>query len=110
MDTISEFFDEYGYVLDPHTAVAIDVTNQYNGDLPVVVLSTASPYKFSQNVYKSLTGKNELDAFKAAEKLYNETATPIPEQIRLLKTKERRFNKVIEKTQTVQAVMDFISK
>ena len=33
---------------------------------------------------------------------------PVPNQINELKTKERRFNKVIEKDQTVQAVMEFV--
>ena len=37
-----------------------------------------------------------------------ETAMPVPNQINELKTKERRFNKVIEKDQTVQAVMEFV--
>ena len=114
-ETILDVFDEYGYLSDTHTAVALNVAFGYsvinNGfNNPMVVLSTASPYKFSQTVYLSLTGKNEKDAFKAAEKLFNLTACPIPEQISLLQTKERRFNTVIEKTETVNAVMDFITK
>ena len=111
---IAGFFDEYGYVLDPHTAVAIAVEDgyrSYTGDeLNTVVLSTASAYKFSQNVLKSITGKAPEDAFKAANMLNQETAAPIPEQIVALKTKERRFNKVIDRTETVSAVMEFIEK
>lgn len=111
---IAGFFDEYGYVLDPHTAVAIaveDAFKSYTGDeLPTVVLSTASAYKFSQNVLKSITGKAPEDAFKAASALNQETAAPIPEQILSLKNKEKRFNKVIDRTETVKAVMEFIEK
>ena len=111
---IAGFFDEYGYVLDPHTAVAIAVEDgyrSYTGDeLNTVVLSTASAYKFSQNVLKSIMGKAPEDAFKAANMLNQETAAPIPEQILALKTKERRFNKVIDRTETVSAVMEFIEK
>jgi len=111
---IAGFFDEYGYVLDPHTAVAIAVEDGFkcetDNELNTVVLSTASAYKFSQNVLKSITGKAQPDAFKAAKTLNEETAAPIPEQITALGTKTRRFNKVIDRTQTVDAVMEFISK
>ena len=48
--TISDFFKEYGYVLDPHTAIAVDCADSYlcfsGSKTPVVVLSTASPFKF----------------------------------------------------------------
>ena len=114
LETISAVFEEYGYVCDPHTAVAVSVADAYVGytgaDAPTVILSTASPYKFSQNVLKAITGKTTKDAFNAADRLYEQTATPIPENITALKTKEKRFNEVIEKTQTVDAIMRFIGK
>ncbi len=112
--TISSFYDEYGYVLDPHTAVAVNVASSFinytDNENATVVLSTASPYKFTQNVLKAITGKVEKDAFRGAEKLYNETAMPIPEQITSLKNKAKRFNEVIERDETEEAVNKFISK
>ncbi len=112
LNTISDFFEEYGYVLDTHTAVAVEVANIYiasgEDDNKTVVLSTASPYKFAIDVLKAITGKTEKDAFKASKKLYAETATPIPEQISALENKEKRFTKVIERDQTVSAVMEFV--
>lgn len=112
--TISDFFEEYGYVLDPHTAIAVDCADSYlcfsESDKPIVVLSTASPYKFSQNVYKAITGKSVSDAFVAAEKLSEISATEVPEQISALKKKEERFNSVVEKSETVDAVMEFIER
>ena len=114
METISEFFDEYGYVLDTHTAVAISVDNEYKSfnydDNPSIVLSTASPYKFTQNVLKAITGKFEKDAFKASVKLETETANPMPKQIVELKSKAKRFTKVINKDKTSEEVLTFISK
>ncbi len=114
LETISAIFDEYGYVTDPHTAVAVAVADSYVGYTgatePTVILSTASPYKFSQNVLKAITGKTTKDAFVAADKLNSETAFPIPENITNLKTKQKRFNEVIEKDQTVDAIMRFIGK
>lgn len=112
--TINECFEEYGYVLDPHTAVALDVTlgyiNYTQTENAIVVLSTASPYKFAHDVLKAVSGKAPQDAFKSAELLSENTAAPIPEQILSLKTKQVRFTQTIDKTKTVEAVMEFISK
>ncbi len=45
--TITDTLKESGYLLDPHTAVAIHVANQHNtGETPMIVLSTAHPAKF----------------------------------------------------------------
>ena len=108
-DTIADFFDEYGYPLDPHTAVAVAVADDKIEDRPMVVLSTASPYKFPSVVYNAITEKVEEDAFKASDKLERETAAPVPEQIRDLKKKEVRFTKVIDRENIADAVFDFIN-
>lgn len=112
--TIYNFFDEYGYVLDPHTSVAVNACLFYNEQvkekLNTIILSTASPYKFTQSVLKAIADKNEIDAFKAGEKLFSETAMPIPKQISELRKKEVRFNEVVDKDKTFDAVMEFINK
>ena len=113
-ETISEFFEEYGYVADTHTAVAIDVANEFvaktKDDNQTVVLSTASPYKFAHDVLTAIAGKAPIDAFKSAEKLFEETAAPIPYQLLSLRDKEKRFTEVIDRTKTVDAVFEFINK
>ena len=114
LETINEVFDEYGYVLDPHTSVAYDVAMEFvnatNNINPVVILSTASPYKFSHDVLSAIKGRAPQDAFKSAEILSQETAAPIPENILRLKEKEIRFTEVIDRNNTVESVMNFISK
>ena len=113
-ETINDYFEEYGYVSDTHTAVAINVANVFVNDTADknvnVILSTASPYKFAHDVLKAISGKAPADAFKAAEKLFEETAAPIPESLSALKSKERRFTEVIDRTETVLSVMKFIEK
>ena len=110
--TIESIFEEYGYVVDPHTAVALNVQSKYSNftedEHKTVVLSTASPYKFPQSVYKAITGKNITDAFDASKKLYNLTGEPIPEQILNLKSKEVRYTGVAEKEKLFLEVLDFI--
>ncbi|WP_108817861.1 threonine synthase [Pseudovibrio sp. Alg231-02] len=45
--TITDTLKESGYLLDPHTAVAIHVSKEHNdGVTPMIVLSTAHPAKF----------------------------------------------------------------
>lgn len=114
LEVIEDYFNEYGYLLDTHTAVAVDVANEYMAQaeeqLPMVILSTASPYKFSQSVFKAISGKVQTDAFKCATALNQYTACPIPDQILSLKTKEKRFSLCVEKDEVGKAVLDFISK
>ena len=53
-ETIKKHFDKYSYLCDTHTAVAVDVYDEYvkatGDDIPTVIDSTASPYKFSKSV------------------------------------------------------------
>lgn len=113
-ETIGEFFDEYGYVLDPHTAVAACVAEKYqrysgNGRVEVL-LSTASPYKFPQTVLYAITGERVSDAFKSADKLYKETAYPVPHSVSSLKNKPVRFSAVADKKEIKESVRDFAIK
>ena len=64
LETIKECFNETGYLLDTHTAIGYGVLKRYqknSGDnTKTILLSTASPYKFPESVYKAIYGK-ELD-------------------------------------------------
>ncbi|MEG2517716.1 MAG: threonine synthase [Raoultibacter sp.] len=54
LETIKRTFDECGYLLDPHTAVAVEVAQRLRGENPVLVASTAHWAKFGENVYRAL--------------------------------------------------------
>ena len=115
IEQIRESFDEQGYLCDPHTAVALKAAGIYRAsndakDNKMVVLSTASPYKFSQNVLKAVSGKSVKDPFIAAETLETLSAAPIPRQISELKSKEKRFLKVIDKAGVFKEVYEFAVK
>ena len=96
-ETIAEFFDEYGYLLDPHTAVAIAVhyDNDADGEAPTVVLSTANPYKFTQDVLSALGEKRESDPFKAVKNLTLVSGIEPPEGITSLEKADIRFKDVL---------------
>lgn len=59
---IKYVYETSGYLIDPHTAVGSYVARNYQketGDqTPMVIVSTASPYKFPETVYHALTGQD----------------------------------------------------
>ena len=79
---IGRMWQEHRYLIDPHTAVAFDVLDQYRRDTgdttPTVVVSTASPFKFCDSVLGAL-GVSELAAGTAIlDQLSQQTGVPVP--------------------------------
>ncbi len=78
IETIGSFYKETGYVLDPHTAVAIKVVADLKtDDTPVLVASTASPFKFPETVLKAL---GETSNF-SLERLADISRMKMPEEL-----------------------------
>lgn len=111
--TIKATFDS-GYLLDTHTAVAVKVYEEYlkeTGDnTPVVIASTANPYKFSAAVLKAVTGEIPADAdeFEQVEILKEKTGVECPEQLANLKGKEPRFTSCCKKENMVDTVFEML--
>jgi len=96
LKTIKKVFDDTGYLLDPHTAVAQAVVSRYRkkypSDIPIIISSTAHWAKFPKDVYRALTGIfSDDDEFKIIDKIRQliPTAT-IPERIGELRRKKIR--------------------
>ena len=85
--------------IPPHTAVAagcwLNYRKKTGSRTPTVILSTANPYKFPQDVLFALTGDDVRDSFRACKKLLNQTGMEIPESIMALKTKPKLHQKVL---------------
>lgn len=100
--TISEMFTKDNYLCDTHTAVAINVYNQYvaeTGDkTPAVIASTASPYKFSKSVLQAVSNGEELpeSEFDMVDKLNAVSGAEIPTPLESIKDKKSRFSDVSE--------------
>ena len=79
--TLKEFYDKYGYLADTHTSVALNCAEQYishtNDNKKMIVASTASPYKFAADVYKSITGSAATSDTAALDELAALTGTEI---------------------------------
>ena len=112
--TIREVMAEYGYLADTHTAVALCAAKQYiaeTGDKkPMVVASTASPYKFAADVYASLYGEKPSDALAALDTLSAKTATEIPYPLRGIGERKVRFTDVVPSENMWEAVRGYVEQ
>ena len=111
METINAVYGERKYIADTHTAVAWDSAHKYmlqgNAE-PMVVVSTASPYKFNESVLTALGEAIEgMDEFQLLDKLQSMNSFKIPAGLAALKNAEVRHGNVAEKTAMPQAVAAF---
>ncbi len=96
---IARIYDEYRYLCDPHTAVGFRVLRDVQGELrdrPAIVLSTASPYKFSGKVLEALGQPVPSDAFEAMAALERHTGAAAPASLTSLRDKPVRFTRVVQ--------------
>lgn len=107
IEAMYDVFDEYGYAMDTHTGVALAVYNQYRQMLekadekkkdktPIIVLSTANPYKFPQDVLYALSGNDVKDSFKGIKRLNLLTAMKPPKCLLDLRYRPLRFKTVVD--------------
>ena len=66
---------------------------------PMVVLSTASPYKFPRDVLTALGADTPQSDFAAMDGLKALTNVPVPNSLAALRGQQERFNQVIEPSQ-----------
>ena len=106
-EVMGRVWREHGYVCDPHTADAwhaADAFMEQADGAPVVVLSTASPYKFPAAVLSALGEEPGDDEFAMMDKLSALTGTPIPKNLATLREKQVRHKDVIDK----DAMLDYV--
>ena len=115
MKMIHHGFECQSYVADTHTAVAWDAARKLiHGGTPekVVIVSTASPYKFNESVLTALGESIEgMDEFQLLDKLASiNTRAGIPAGLASLKTAEILHSAVVEKQDMPKAVAEFAAK
>ena len=130
LDTIGRVWRETGYLMDTHTAVAWRVAEAYETacrgehcspadgqrsvageqcsplQTPVVVLSTASPYKFPAAVLSALGENPPEDEFAAMERLHELTGVPVPPNLAGLRQQPVRHSDVIGKDEILNYVLE----
>ena len=107
LKTIKDCYEDNGYVLDTHTACGYGVLKQYQketGDqTKTILLSTASPYKFPESVYKALFNE-ELNVYDAIEKLNKKTGVAVPKPLVGIKDREVLHKTHIDKTEIINFI------
>ena len=112
-DEIKRVFDDTGYVLDPHTAVASAVYQKFLKDTddgkPVVIASTASPYKFTRTVMQAIghddPSKSDLEL---TDDLAEVSGMRIPQAIEEIKTASVRHKTTCEVDEMPEVVKKFL--
>ena len=110
LDTIRRVWQDHGYLLDPHTAVAWEVAERLRGANPMLVVSTAHWAKFGEDVLKALDSleyddplpawASSLTGVQLLEEVASraEGAAPIPRGLAELGSLPERFTSVVGPT------------
>ncbi|WP_271716140.1 threonine synthase [Anaeromicropila herbilytica] len=96
--TIRDIYEQTGYVIDTHTAVAASVYHDYvastKDETKSIIASTASPYKFTRSVMNAIDEKyDSMTDFELVDELSKLSNTEVPQAI-----EEIRSAKVLHDT------------
>lgn len=113
VEAMYEVFEDVGYTMDTHTGCAMKVALDWfeknkKDKTDMVIVSTANPYKFPQDVLYAVTGNDVKDSFKGIKRLHAATAMAVPKNLIALRDKPVRFSKVVEKKKVFDEIIEFI--
>ena len=88
---IKKLYEDTGYIIDTHTAVAAAVYNKYKADTQdntkTVIASTASPYKFTRSVMNAIDSKyDSMTDFELVDELSKLSGVKVPQAIEEIRT------------------------
>ncbi len=108
-ETIGKVYRQHHYLCDTHTAsgwaVAEDYVNQTGDNTPMVVLATASPYKFPAAVLAAIGGESCGDEFAQMERLQAMTGVKIPKNLANLRQMPELHKSVAEQDKMLDFVL-----
>ena len=108
-EIMGRVYKEQGYLCDPHTASGFAAAQDYvaaTGDhRPMVILSTASPYKFPATVLEAIGGDTSGSEYEQMDRLHEITGIPVPPALAKLRTMPELHTDVIEKSAMLEYVM-----
>ena len=109
-EIMGRVYKEKGYLCDPHTAsgwaAAEDYIAETGDNRPMVVLSTASPYKFPVAVLNAIGGDTSGTEFEQMDRLSAMTGVPVPKNLSGLLGKEEKHTGVIDKEKMLEYVLN----
>ena len=110
--TVHDTWFAKSYLCDTHTGVGVNCLEQYvkeTGDqTPCVVVSTASPFNFANDILPAMDLDFQGDDFQMLEAMEIVSCLPTPAPLKNLKNKQPRFDRVIDKEAMKQEVLDWL--
>ena len=101
-------WEKDGYLCDTHTAVAFHVAREQKREgVPMVVLSTASPFKFPRSVLAALGQAAPENDFEAMQSLEQSTGRTAPANLACLRQKAERFDAVIDPAEIAGVALSY---
>lgn len=115
VEAMYDVFIDVGYTMDTHTGCAMKVAQDWfekhkKDETKMVIVSTANPYKFPQDVLYAVTGNDVKDSFKGIKRLHAATAMAVPKSLKELRDKPLRFTKTCDGKKLFAEVLEFIDK
>lgn len=112
-DRIKTMYENTGYVLDTHTAVASAVYQKYVADTKdatkTVIASTASPFKFTRSVMNAIDPKYDaMGDFELVDELSRIANVAVPKAVEEIRTAPILHDHVCDKTEMKQVVRQFL--
>lgn len=111
-EVIAELYYEKGYLMDPHTAVGYKVLKDYrmkSGDrTPTILCSTASPFKFCEDVLRAIDVHPNYSGVGLISLLSEKTGIQPPKPLAHLGEKTVRFSDVRAKGEMCDVVEEFL--
>lgn len=111
--TIKALYEETGYVIDTHTAVAACVYGKYKeetkDETPTVIASTASPFKFTRSVMNAIDEKyDRMSDFELVDELSALANVAVPEAIEEIKSAPVIHDYICDKEAMQKTVEEFL--
>lgn len=112
-ETIKALYEETGYIIDTHTAVAACVYHKYTEETkdhtPVVIASTASPFKFTRSVMNAIDEKyDKMTDFELIDELSALANVAVPKAIEEIRTAPVLHDHICDKTEMRRTVEEFL--
>ena len=111
LKTISNVFSEHNYLIDTHTAVAVNVYNKYvkqtEDETVTLLASTASPFKFADSVLSALGVDITSGGEELLEILSKTTRNKVPAPLASIFEKEERFVNTASREDLPELVVKF---
>lgn len=114
LETIKSVYEKTGYILDTHTAVAAAVYYDYvkKNDInrKTLIVSTASPYKFTRSVMSAIDTKyDSMDEFELIDELSKLSNTAVPPAVEEIRDAAILHNTVCETEEMQEQIERILS-